>query len=133
MQVLNQELERVTNQIEKLSFYKDKLVTLISATDSTKAPNATVTVTADLRKPRKYKGKKAILSNMLIQRIASYVAEQVRRNGYTKTDAISNAIITYKLPKTDAIKKRLCSSITPSVLGKNKYNELFKGTKYVAD
>ena len=128
MQVLTQELNRVNEQISKLSFYKDKLTTLISDHDVTVTPVVTVE-----RKPKTYGGKKAVLSSLLLERIASYVAEQVRRNGYTKASAINNAIAMFKLPKTEAIRKRLNSSLTPSAIGKEKYNELFKGTKYAAD
>jgi len=128
MQVLTQELNRVNEQISNLSFYKDKLTTLISAHDVT----VTSVVTVE-RKPKNYGGKKAVLSSMLLERIAGYVSEQVRRNDYTKASAIDNAIAMFKLPKTEAIKKRLSSSLTPSGMGKEKYNELFKGTKYVID
>ena len=128
MQVLTQELNRVNEQISKLSFYKDKLTTLISAHDVTAAPVVTVE-----RKPKNRKGKKAVISSMLLERIAGYVSEQVRRNGYTKASAIDNAIAMFKLPKTGTVRKRLNSSLTPSAIGKEKYNELFKGTKYVTD
>jgi hypothetical protein len=128
MQVLTQELNRVNEQLSKLSFYKDKLTTLISAHDAAVTPVVTVE-----RKLKNRNGKKAVISSMLLERIAGYVSEQVRRNGYTKSSAIDNAITMFKLPKTEAIKKRLGSSLTPSAMGKEKYNELFKGTKYAAD
>ena len=132
MQVLTQELNRVNEQLSQLSFYKDKLTTLISAHETVvTTPSVSVTVE---RTPKKSKGRKnPVLPQMLVNRIADYVAGQVSINGYTKTQAINDAMIKFKIPNTDAMKKRLSSSLAPSAMGKDKYNELFKGTKYVVD
>lgn len=129
MQVLTQELNRVNEQISKLSFYKDKLTTLISAHETTHSGDVTSTVTVT----RKSKAnKKAVLTTQLTHRIAGNVAQNVR-NGLKKSEAIAKAIHEYKLPKTEAIRKRLNSAITPSGLGKERYDELFAGTKYVSE
>ena len=129
MQVLTQELNRVNEQLSQLSFYKDKLTTLISAHKTVVTPSVTVE-----RTPKKSRGRKnPMLPQTLLDRIAGYVAGQVSINGYTKAEAITDAISKFKIPNTNATKKRLSSSITPSAMGKDKYNELFKGTKYVVD
>ena len=132
MQVLTQELNRVNEQLSQLSFYKDKLTTLISAHETVvTTPSVSVTVE---RTPKKSRGRKnPVLPQMLVNRIADYVAGQVSINGYTKAQAINDAMIKFKIPNTDAMKKRLSSSLAPSAMGKDKYNELFKGTKYVVD
>lgn len=132
MQVLTQELNRVNEQLSQLSFYKDKLTTLISAHETVvTTPSVSVTVE---RTSKKSRGRKnPVLPQMLVDRIAGYVAGQVSINGYTKSQAINEAMIKFKIPNTDAMKKRLSSSLAPSSMGKDKYNELFKGTKYVVD
>jgi hypothetical protein len=102
---------------------------LISAHETVVTPSVTVE-----RAPKKSRGRKnPLLPQTLLDRIAGYVAGQVSINGYTKAEAITDAISKFKVPNTDATKKRLSSSITPSAMGKDKYNELFKGTKYVVD
>lgn len=132
MQVLTQELNRVNEQLSQLSFYKDKLTTLIS-THETVVTTPSVSVTVE-RTPKKSRGRKnPVLPQMLVNRIADYVAGQVSINNYTKAQAITDAMIKFKIPNTDAMKKRLSSSLAPSAMGKDKYNELFKGTKYVVD
>ena len=129
MQVLTQELNRVNEQLSQLSFYKDKLTTLISAHETVVTPSVTVE-----RTPKKPRGRKnPVLPQTLLDRIAGYVAGQVSINGYTKAAAINDAMIKFKIPNTNAMKKRLGSSLAPSAIGKDKYNELFRGTKYVVD
>ena len=132
MQVLTQELNRVNEQLSQLSFYKDKLTTLISAHETVVTPSVTIE-----RTPKKHRGpKNPILPQMLVDRIAGYVAGQISINGYigyTKAQAINDAMIKFKIPNTNAMKKRLTSTLTPSGMGKDKYNELFKGTKYVVN
>lgn len=120
MQALNTELAKVTSQIEKLSFYRDKLTTLISVSEqSNSAP--VVKVTSNKRQVAK-------LDKQKFDRVAAFVSETVRRTNCTKSEAIDLAITKYALPKS--MKKRLSTALAPSGMGVETHNKLFSGTRY---
>lgn len=120
MQALNTELAKVTSQIEKLSFYRDKLTTLISVSEQANdAP--VVTVTSRKRSVAK-------LDKQKFDRVAAFVSETVRLTNCTKSKAIDLAINKFVLPKS--MKKRLSTALAPSGIGQEAHNKLFSGTRY---
>ena len=125
MQALNTELAKVTSQIEKLSFYRDKLTTLISVSEQA---NDAPVVKVQRGKRGKYKRTGAKIDKQMFDRVAAFVAETVRLTGCTKAKGIDLAIEKYNLPKS--IKKRLCSALTPSGMGQEAHDKLFSGTRY---
>ena len=131
MQALNTELANVTSQIEKLSFYRDKLTNLVEvAKQANAAPVVRIVnpVESTEEKRGKYKRKGAALPKQKVDKIAGFVAHKVRATGCSKAEAIELAIDKYNLPAK--YKKRLFSLLSPSQMGHNAYNTLFSGTRY---
>ena len=131
MQALNTELANVTSQIEKLSFYRDKLTNLVEvAKQANDAPIVRIVKSVESTEDKrgKYKRKGAALPKQKVDRIAAFVAHKIRAAGCSKAQAIELAMDKYNLPSK--YKKRLSSLLTPSQMGHNAYNTLFSGTRY---
>jgi len=126
MQALSAELTRVTSEIEKLSFYKDRLTHLIS---STSEPTVKVTVTNKRGPYKKRRGKSSLTRDQLTN-LAVKVAEIVRASGCSKMKA-SRLVVDAE----DSLSKEhatvLGTRLAPSYLGKSLHDELFADTKYV--
>jgi len=130
MQALNTELAKVTSQIEQLSFYRDKLTTLISvaeqANDAPVVKVQTPVVKVTPSKRRKY--QRVGFNKQQFDRVSAFVAETCRLTACTKAKAIELAIDKYNLPKS--LKNRIGSALTPSMMGPEAHNKLFSGTRY---
>ena len=113
-------LAKITSQIEKLSFYRDKLTTLISVSEQANGAPV-VTVTSRKRSVAK-------LDKQKFDRVAAYVSEKVRLTNCTKSKAIDLAIDKFALQKS--MKKRLSIALAPSGIGQEAHNKLFSGTRY---
>jgi hypothetical protein len=124
MQALSTELTRVTSEIEKLSFYKDRLTHLISSADT-----ATVKVTVSNKRGPYKKRRKATITNDELVVLAGKVADIVRASGCTKMKAARLVVDAEKLSKEHA--KVLGSRMAPAYIGKELHDKLFADTKYV--
>lgn len=130
MQVLTKELTRVNEQLSQLSFYKDKLTTLLSAHENGVTPSVTVTVKP---KAKKQRGRTPAMNAEQFQRIATFVGETIRLTHCTKAKAINMAIEKYDLKNPSRAYTNLGQRLTPSGMGAGKFLEAFRGTKYVVD